>query len=376
MPLPEDYGDRVQQHYINFDGLADDDNGDFVPVNGASSSGMFIRDHSLEADDPVVADDYEAEEETWQDVENMQWSEAQFNDVDDDWRQTNMPRQQYRVATHVVAQDSPFGIFCCVFPIATWASIAACTEKNRQASCHDVDKVRRDYKYHFEAITTADVIVYFGLLLLNMLHGHKEGIASQWREHATGVCSAGRFSRWMTRDKFRVVGRYLVFHDPDLPVDPSDRHFRLRMVIESLLAAFRKCYVLGKYISFDEATFACIPKYLPARIFNPMKPHRYGLKVFMTCCALTGYCYKFELYQGAAGSTSNNPDAAAADKKSGLRALFRAMHEFKGTYRVVVCDRFFTSVMIFYQLMKQGIFAIGTIMPNRHGFPALCNLTA
>ena len=107
-----------------------------------------------------------------------------------------------------------------------------------------------------------------------------------------------------------------------------------------------------------------------------MKPHRYGLKVFMTCCAVTGYCYKFEIYQGASVSASKNPDAAAADKKSGPRALFRAMAEFKGTFRVAVCDRFYTSVMIFYQLLKDGIFAIGTIMPDRHGFPVLCNLNS
>ena len=342
---------------------------------------MFIRDHSLEADDPAVADDFvaddfEAQADTWREVEAMQWSESQFNDVDDDPRHINMPKQQYRVATHVVGQDSAFGIFCCVFPISAWAAIAACTEKNRQARSHIVDKVRKDFKYHFETINTADVIVYFGLLLLNMLHGYKEGIASQWREHGTTVRSSGRFARWMTRDKFRVVGRYLVFHDIDLPVDPDDRHYRLRNVIEALLKAFRKCYALGKYISFDEATFACVSKYLPARIFNPMKPHRYGLKVFMTCCAVTGYCYKFEIYQGASGSASKNPDADAADKKSGPRALFRAMAEFKGTFRVAVCDRFYTSVMIFYQLLKDGIFAIGTIMPDRHGFPALCNLNS
>ena len=152
--------------------------------------------------------------------------------------------------------------------------------------------------------------------------------------------------------------------------EEEDRHYRLRFVIKKLNQSFRACYEIGKYISFDEATFACVSKYLPARVFNPMKPHRYGLKVFMTCCGITGYCYGFDIYQGASTKT----DASAADKKSGPQALYRAMKEFQGTWRIVICDRFYTSVVVFLQLLKIGLFAIGTIMPDRKGFPSFCTI--
>ena len=101
-----------------------------------------------------------------------------------------------------------------------------------------------------------------------------------------------------------------------------------------------------------------------------MKPHRYGLKVFMTCCGITGYCYGFDIYQGASTKT----DASAADKKSGPQALYRAMKEFQDTWRIVICDRFYTSVVVFLQLLKIGLFAIGTIMPDRKGFPSFCTI--
>ena len=29
-----------------------------------------------------------------------------------------------------------------------------------------------------------------------------------------------------------------------------------------------------------------------------MKPAKFGLKLFMLCCAVVDYCYSFELYQG------------------------------------------------------------------------------
>ena len=41
---------------------------------------------------------------------------------------------------------------------------------------------------------------------------------------------------------------------------------------------------------------------------------------------------------------------------------------------MVICDRFYTSVMVFLQLLKIGLFAIGTIMPDRKGFPAYCTI--
>ena len=251
----------------------------------------------------------------------MDWEEANFGDVGDDARHTTGSEQQHRVAGKVALQKSPFGIFLCVFPMVLFEAIAKCSEKKRSKRCNTVSHTRNDFKHHFEPITVSDIVVFFGLLILNMLHGFKEGISSQWRMHGSGVRAVGRFGAWMPRDKFRVIGRYLSFYDHDIPPNTDDRHYRLRFVVETLNKSFRACYKLGKYIAFDEATFACVSKFLPARVFNPMKPHRYGLKVFMTCCGVTGYCFGFEMYQGA--GTPNQDDAF--DKKSGPQALFRAM---------------------------------------------------
>ncbi len=56
------------------------------------------------------------------------------------------------------------------------------------------------------------------------------------------------------------------------------------------------------------------------------------------------------------------------------QAPFRAMKEFQGTFCEVICERFYTSVMVFLQLLKIGLFAIGTTMPNRKGFPVHCTI--
>ena len=75
----------------------------------------------------------------------------------------------------------------------------------------------KDYNYHFQPISISDIVILFGLLILNKLHGHKEGIASQWRMHGSGARAAGRFGAWMPRNKLSVIGRYLSLYDHDIP---------------------------------------------------------------------------------------------------------------------------------------------------------------
>ncbi len=342
---------------------------EFAQTDGVPSAGLVFRDHRLEAEDECTAGtDLLDKANLVEEVKSMTWQDCQFGEVVDDPRHIEMKNPNWNVATKVVKQTTAFGIFQNVFPKKLWTKIARYTEQNRIMRCKDIDPTRKDSKHHFDKITTKDVVTFCALLLLNMLHGYKEGLEAQWTEIGTSVHPPGRFGAWMSRDKFRVVARYLIFHDVTAPIDDNDRHYRLRTVIEDLNESYRSCYNLGKYISFDEATFACVSKYLPSRIFNPMKPHRYGLKIFMTCCAVTGYCFKFDVYQGSKNSSED------IEKKSGPQALFRAMEEFEGSYRVVICDRFYTSVLVFLQLLKIGLFAIGTIITDRKGFPQFCKI--
>ena len=149
-----------------------------------------------------------------------------------------------------------------------------------------------------------------------------------------------------------------------------------RFVIDKINEAFKSAFRLGCDISFDEATMASKCAFLPGKVYNPLKPHKFGLKLFMTCCAQTGFCYKFEIYQGKdhykEDSMSDNTGSLRCDDtRTGPAALLRAMVEFSGSHRTVYCDRFYTSVKLFLALGRMGLNACGTIMTNRKGFTDL-----
>jgi hypothetical protein len=104
----------------------------------------------------------------------------------------------WSVARKVVYGHTPFGIFLNVFPKKLWNKIARFTEQNRIVRSKAMDRARKDSKYHFEKITTKDVMTFFALLLLNMLHSYKQGLHSQWADIGTSVHPPGRFGTWMS----------------------------------------------------------------------------------------------------------------------------------------------------------------------------------
>ena len=155
---------------------------------------------------------------------------------------------------------------------------------------------------------------------------------------------------------------------------------------------FRSCIILGAFIAFDEATFSSRSNYLPGRKYNPMKPAKFGLKLFMLCCAVIGYCHFFELYQGKKRADNNEEptDIATAidddkdeapvtrldDTMTGPAALLRNCSWMHGSHRTVFCDRFYTTVNLFLKLKSLGINAVGTIMSNRKGFSNLVKFSS
>ena len=157
----------------------------------------------------------------------------------------------------------------------------------------------------------------------------------------------------MSRDRFKFIGSNL--HFVDNTKCTSDRFFKVQPLIDVFNATFTSAMELGTHISFDEATIKATGKRVPGKMFNPMKPHKWGIKLFMTCCGETGYCYKFEVYKG---KKDRNGDATLS---TGPAALIRNMKEFAHSKRIVYCDRFYTSIAAFIQLLFLGFYCIITL---------------
>ena len=330
-------------------------------------------------DDPLLSVD----EQNY--LDNMQWSRSTHGDVNDD---AEANTDQSRPTDQFIQEcKDPLSCLLQLLPHGFWEHIAWCTEKKRKALVGLEDSLegsskRHDQKWTKKPIEAERIIVYFGLLLLNTLHPHAGGIEQHWRSSGTMMRPPGRFGLVMSRDEFKTISKYLCMYDID-GERGDDRHFQLRSVINMMNKRFQANFEIGSYVAFDEATLSSRSSYLPGKVYNPNKPHKYGLKLFLLCCSVVSYCYSLEVYQGKKRSTEVSDQANSNDMEedvdidensTGPIAMLRNCKWMQGSHRTVFCDRYYTSVWLFLRLKQLKINAVGTIRPDRRGYTDLVKM--
>jgi hypothetical protein len=89
----------------------------------------------------------------------------------------------------------------------------------------------------------------------------------------------------------------------DPALDKSDKLWKIRRFMDLLLHQFQALYEVNGFVSVDES----MVKYkgrLAFRQYLPMKPVKWGIKVWVMAESNTGYVNNFQVYTGAiAGKT-------------------------------------------------------------------------
>ncbi|KAG4044940.1 hypothetical protein PC123_g19629 [Phytophthora cactorum] len=106
------------------------------------------------------------------------------------------------------------------------------------------------------------------------------------------------------------------------------------------------------------------------RVFNKDTPHKLGTKVFVVACAKTAYCMRLEIYCDA---KTHLRTPVPQDNNSGEAAVLRNMNALLpptsiSPWRLVVTDRFYTSVKLALELLHRRMYLTGTIQTDRSGF--------
>ena len=170
---------------------------------------------------------------------------------------------------------------------------------------------------------------------------------------------------YLSRDRFKEISKCLHFYDNEKAKESSDKFIKVFPLVECFNNTFSSVYELGRHVAYDEATIASLSRYMPSKVYNCNKPHKWGVKMHMVNCSTTGFCTKFEIYKGKMDATGKvNVD------KSGPSSLLRNVKHLAHSNRIIYCDRFYTCLSLFIQLRSIGLYACGTIMPNRVGFPS------
>jgi hypothetical protein len=140
-----------------------------------------------------------------------------------------------------------------------------------------------------------------------------------------------------------------------------------------LFTEIRDCCIeqwnLGQFITIDEMMVRYKGSYCPARQYMPKKPEKWGMKIWCLADSVTRFVYNFDVYCGASYESIGDPKSKKGEAKQGQRVVESLVGGLDDLGHVVVMDNFFSSVELFRDLERRGIYATGTIRANRIGLP-------
>jgi hypothetical protein len=221
----------------------------------------------------------------------------------------------------------------------------------------------------FKKVWPHEIVRWVGIWLAHVLCPHKR-MKMHWATRQVGAVPAGSFNSIMSRTRFEEISRYIHFSDNNAAGATKDRAWKIRPVLNTMAQTFKAGYVLGYRISLDEGMLPSRNRHNPTRTYMKDKPHKWGTKCVLTCCAVSGYCKRVEL---DVGTKQHRDDGKSSDTKAGpaaairnVAAVFRG-EEYLGR-RLLVTDRYYTSIPMVQQLRCMGFNFVGTIQKNRLGW--------
>jgi hypothetical protein len=142
-------------------------------------------------------------------------------------------------------------------------------------------------------------------------------------------------------------------------------------LIKSVLDKIRsKCiqhYSPSTTVAVDESTVSFKGR-VSFKTYNPTKPVKFELKMFVLSDSTNGYIYNFKLYTGK--TENGNPDLLKTTQvvKELCSALIKDPSNPPSGYHVYT-DRYYTSPQLGDELLGMNMVTTGTVMPSRKEMP-------
>ena len=214
--------------------------------------------------------------------------------------------------------------------------------------------------------TPGFIIAWHGIL---MFHGATAGdnmpISSNWESPPFG-CYAPWIQNTMSKNAFEAVQRFIRFVKEEQSHKKGDDNYdplyKVRQAMKMVMGNLTKNWGAGERITIDESMIKYMGRSICFIQYNPKKPIKHGIKVFVICCAITGHPLAWEVYCGKEVKTDN---LLGGSSSSVCDRLIRASGLQGKTGRILFTDNWYTSMELAKHLWftYQWLF-IGTVTPT------------
>ncbi|GAQ90847.1 hypothetical protein KFL_006920015 [Klebsormidium nitens] len=259
---------------------------------------------------------------------------------------------------------NPFQIFLLLIPLERfWEGTVEQTNLYAEVSRGDAGPTEKGKQRGWTPVTLQELLKWVGIVLSMALHPPPQ-LSDYWRSGRIGNVTFPDTSRTgMSQNRFEQIKRYLHLNDnSQRPADRSTRKYRLWQLLpllDTINDTFKKFYRLGQYVTFDERTIPIRNRACPVRVYNPKKPHKFGVEVFAAVDAVTFYCWHQHVY-----------DKIKCQDLHAKMVDILADTLPRDLGHVCILDRGFTAPVVLQSLKAKGFSGTGTCVTNRKQFPA------
>lgn len=145
--------------------------------------------------------------------------------------------------------------------------------------------------------------------------------------------------------------------------------FQIQPLVNHIKSMCQLFYTTSSAVAIDESTISFKGK-VSFRCYNPMKPTKFGLKVFVLSDCINGYIYNFIPYYGKEQliANSNLLKTTQIVKILAESVVYKDPQQ-PTTGLHIFTDRYYTGPEIAKELLAMKTNLTGTVMPTRLGMP-------
>ena len=215
------------------------------------------------------------------------------------------------------------------------------------------------YKWH--PTCNEEMKLFIGMILLMGVH-KLPTVEDYWSK--SPLLHVDAISKCMPILRFKALLRCLHINDNSTAKRPGEDGFdklhKIRPLYDILRDNCASKYLPHKELSINEGMilFKGRSSY---KQYMPMKPVKRGYKVWCEADAHNGYLTSFEMYTGATQGSTEHGLGSSVVKRLSSPLAGKGYHLY--------FDNFFTSVDLAEDLLKDGLYCIGTARTNRKKWP-------
>lgn len=238
-----------------------------------------------------------------------------------------------------------------------------CTETNLYANAKKVENISPKSRFHkWENITETELRAALGVVLnmgLHPLPDIKDYFSVKW------VNRMPFFPDVFSRDRFLMIFWNLHFSH----IEGTDRDLKIRDVVSHIKEKCQLFYNPSSNVSVDESTVSFKGK-IVFRVYNPNKPNKFGIKIFVLSDSMNGYIFNFDPYYGKEPQIDDDLLKTTKTVVQLCKTLTKDPSNSPSGYHVYV-DRYYNSPQLAQELLKLKMYVTGTVLSNRKEMPTL-----